>query len=87
VTLPLIHAMRKGTSAEQALIENAVTSKSAAQIAEILAAVRRCGSLDYTRSQAGHYHDLALAQLQDLPASQSREALQQITHLSIHRDK
>ena len=85
-TLPLIHAMQKGTAAERALISDAITNKSARRLSEVVAAVQRCGSLDYTRAQARHYHDLALAQLQQLPASTSRSALERITHLSIHRD-
>jgi len=85
-TLPLIHAMQEGTAAERDLISDAITNKSARRLSEVVAAVQRCGSLDYTRAQARHYHDLALAQLQQLPASTSRSALERITHLSIHRD-
>ena len=85
-TLPLIHAMREGTEAEQALIRHAINSKSVERIDDIITAVKRCGSLDYTRSQARHYHDLALAQLQQLPASDARTALERVTHLSIDRD-
>ena len=57
------------------------------EIDDILAAVRRCGSLDYTRAQARLYHDRALAQLQQLPASDWRSSLEKITHLSIDRDR
>lgn len=85
-TLPLIHAMREGTEAEQTLIRNAITAKSAERIDDIVSAVKRCGSLAYTHAQARHYHDLALAQLQSLPASDSRAALERVTHLSIDRD-
>jgi octaprenyl-diphosphate synthase len=85
-TLPLIHAMREGTPAERELIRSAITAKSAEKLGEIVAAVQRCGSLAFTRAQAKHYHDQALAQLQQLPAGASRAALERITHLSIHRD-
>ncbi len=85
-TLPLIHAMREGTATEQALIRSAITEKSALRIDEIITAVRRCGSLAYTRAQALQYHDAAIAQLQQLPASKWRSALKKITYLSIHRD-
>jgi octaprenyl-diphosphate synthase len=86
ITLPLIHAMREGSATEQALIREAITGKSAQRLDEIMDAVRRCGSLGYARAQARHYHDQALAQLGHLPAGTSRGALEQITHLSIHRD-
>ena len=86
-TLPLIHAMREASADEQALIRNAITDKSALRLDEIVNAVQSCGSLAYTRSQAQHYHDRALAQLQLLPESASRTALERITYLSIHRDR
>jgi octaprenyl-diphosphate synthase len=85
-TLPLIHVLREGTRAEQALVRRAITEKTAEQIDDILTAVQRCGALDYTRAQAQRYHDLALAGLAQLPASDARTALQQITDLSINRD-
>jgi octaprenyl-diphosphate synthase len=85
-TLPLIHAMREGTAAEQALIRDAITAKSAERIDDIISAVSRCGSLNYTHTQARQYHDLALLQLQNLPAGDARTALERATHLSIDRD-
>jgi octaprenyl-diphosphate synthase len=86
VTLPLIHTLIKGSPDEQALIRNAITEKSADNIDQIITAVRRCGSLDYTRARAQHHHDLALESLALLPASQARSALERITELSINRD-
>jgi octaprenyl-diphosphate synthase len=86
VTLPLIHAMREGTVQEREVIHGAIHARSAEQIDDIVAAVRRCGSLDYCRAQAQHYHDLALARLHQLPASAARDALEQVTGLSINRD-
>lgn len=85
-TLPLIHTMREGTQAEQALVRGAIAGKSADRLEDILAAVNRCGSLDYTRAQARLYHDRALARLQELPASDWRSSLERVTHLSINRD-
>ena len=85
-TLPLIHTLLEGTAAEQALVRRAITEKTADQIDAILIAVKRCGSLDYTRAQAQHYHDLALAGLAQLPASAARSAMERITDLSVNRD-
>lgn len=85
-TLPLIHALRTGTTGEQAVIRQAITEKTADQIDQVIAAVRRCGSLDFTRQQAQHYHDVALAKLEKLPAGEARSALERVTALSIHRD-
>lgn len=86
VTLPLIHTLLKGTAAEQAVVRRAITEKNADQIDQVIAAVKRCGALDYTRARAREYHDLALEQLILLPASESRSAMERITELSINRD-
>lgn len=85
-TLPLIHALRKGNDAEKALVRDAISQKSVANIDSIIDAVRRCGSLDYTRAQASHYYDLAMQALHGLPTSPARDALERIAHLSINRD-
>ena len=86
-TLPLIHTLRQGTAAEQDVVRRAITQKTADGIDDVLAAVNRCGALDYTRAEAQRYHDQALAQLGQLPDSAARHALQQITELSINRDR
>jgi octaprenyl-diphosphate synthase len=86
VTLPLIHTLRAGDEAEQAMVRQAITSKSAARIEQITAAIKRCGALDYTRSRARHHHDLALGLLAQLPAGDAREALARMTALAIKRE-
>ena len=86
LTLPLIHAMQVGSPAEQALIRDAIAARNTAGIKDILAAVQRCGAIGYSREQARHYHDLALAELERLGDSPARTALRRITHLSINRD-
>ncbi len=86
VTLPLIHTLLNGSADEQAIVRRAITEKTADQISQITVAMRRCGSLDYTRGRARHYHNLALEKLLLLPPSNARNALEQITELSIHRN-
>lgn len=85
-TLPLIYAIAKGTPQEQALVRRAITEKTAEQIDDVLAAVHRCGALQYSRNEAQRYHDMALQALAGLPASEARSALERITHLSVNRD-
>ena len=85
-TLPLIYTLASGNPEEQALVEKAISSKTADDIEQVLVAVRRCGALDYTRDRARHYHDLALQELGSLPNAEARLALEQITALSIARD-
>ncbi|TXS89859.1 octaprenyl diphosphate synthase [Parahaliea maris] len=86
VTLPLIHVMQNGTDAERELVREAVAAKSAARLDDIVRAVQRCGSCDFTRERARHYHDLATACLESLTDGAARDALQAITGLSINRD-
>mgnify|MGYP001815355344 FL=1 len=85
-TLPLIQVLREGTAGEKALVHRAISEKTAQDIDAVVAAVQRCGALDYTRAQARLYHDLALASLGKLPAGAARSAMEQITDLSINRD-
>ena len=85
-TLPLIYTLEHGNSDEQAVVRRAITEKTSEDIALVLAAVQRCGALDYTRQQARNYHDLALAELQALPDSEARTALEAVTALSINRN-
>src|SRR5436189_667545 len=46
-TLPLIHALRSGSAAEQALLRRAIIDGGREDFAGVLHAIRRCGSLDY----------------------------------------
>jgi len=85
-TLPLIHVLSHGNAEEQRLVRNAIEQRSAKHIGEVLLAVNRCGSLEYTRERAMHYHDIALSQLSDLPPGDARRALEDLTALSINRN-
>ena len=86
VTLPLIHTLQAGSVEEQSLVREAITARSSDRIGAITDAVQRCGALDYTRSRAKAYHDLALDSLSRLPESEAREALQRLTDLALHSD-
>ncbi|EEB76987.1 polyprenyl synthetase superfamily protein [marine gamma proteobacterium HTCC2148] len=85
-TLPLIYTLEHGTKEEQALVRRAITEKTAEDIEQVLAAVQRCGALNYSKQQARKYHNLALAELAALPDSPARASLQAVTALSINRD-
>ena len=86
VTLPLIHALLEASDAEQAVIRHAITEKNTDQIDQIIAIVKRCGSIDYTQARAKHHYNLALEKLAILPCSKARDALERLTELSINRD-
>lgn len=85
-TLPLIHALREGNEEEQALIRNAIATKSSADLDKVLAAVKRCNSLAYCREQAMQFHAAAATSLHCLPATPARGALERLLELAVHRD-
>jgi octaprenyl-diphosphate synthase len=85
-TLPLIYILREGTDAQQDLVRNAITNKTAEQLSDILSAAESCGALTYTRETARHYHDLALQRLEHLPAGPVHDALRMLTGISINRN-
>ncbi len=86
VTLPLIHTLAHGEPCEQSLVREAVLARSSENIEGVLAAVQRCGALEFTRDRARHYHDRALAALDVLGHSPARDSLHAVAALSIDRE-
>lgn len=84
-TLPLIHAMREGSTTERELIREAIESGGIDHLEEVIRAVRRTGALEYTRKKA----DAAAAAAQDvltqLPQNDFTRALHAIPRLTVHR--
>ena len=85
MTLPLIHATRHGTPTDAALIQEAIESRSAKRLPEVLAAVRRAGALDYTRERAHLEVQRALAETNGLPTSRHREGLRALAGFAASR--
>ena len=84
-TLPLIHAMAHTEGAEQELIRDAITNGRVDHLADIVALIRRCGSLDYTRRKAQeHAHKAELA-LGALPDNSWRKAMEELARFSVTR--
>lgn len=84
-TLPLIYTMREGTAEQAALVRHAIQKGGAENIAEVQAAVRDCGALDYTLNMARAERDEALSLLQTLPASIYRDSLEQLARFAVDR--
>jgi octaprenyl-diphosphate synthase len=84
-TLPLIHAIREGTPQQQAVVRAAIANKDAGRLEEVIAAVRDCGGLRYTRKAAEAQRDRALDALAVLPASAARSALEALAHRAVER--
>lgn len=84
-TLPLLYTLQNGSSAEQALVKSAIEQGSVEQLHAIVAAIKRCGALDYTMQQACRHAEQAKQCLVDLPASPEKKALQDIADFSLNR--
>ena len=84
-TLPLIHVMNAGSSAERALVRHAIGEGGRADLEAVVAAIHRTGALDYARARARGEADIAIARLMLLPDSTCRESLLQLAHFSIER--
>ncbi|CFR18884.1 octaprenyl diphosphate synthase [Yersinia kristensenii] len=85
-TLPLLHAMRNGTSEQAAMIRQAIEEGNGRHLLDpVLVAMQQCGSLDYTRQRAEEEADKAIAALQILPESEYRLALEGLAHIAVQR--
>ena len=84
-TLPLIHALRSGDAAEQAVVRQAIVAGGRADFGAVLAAIRRCGSLDYARAAARREANAAAAALEPLPASDFKRSLLELASFSVVR--
>jgi len=85
LTLPLIHALAHVGPREGAVIREALASRSADRLDEVLAVVRSCNALDYVRAAARHEAALARSSLAALPESDYRDALETLADYSTAR--
>ena len=84
-TLPLIHAMLNGTKEQAALIKEAIEHGGLDQIDAITEAIEITGALDYTREIAKKEAELAIAELDNIPDSDYKEAMIALAHFSVDR--
>lgn len=85
-TLPLLHAMHNGNVEESALIRQAIEQGNGRHLLEqVLATMKRCGSLAYTYARAEEEADKAIAALSALPDSQYKDALAGLAHIAVRR--
>lgn len=85
-TLPLIHAMQNGNDEQRKLIRNAIRHGGLNDMTEVLSIVQSLGSIEYTTQKAQRCIDRALQQLEALPDTQARSALQALAQLAINRN-
>jgi octaprenyl-diphosphate synthase len=84
-TLPLLLAMERATPSETAMIRHAIEHGESERLEEIVAIVRRVGSLDATRQAARAEADNARRSVWRLPQSRAREALLDLCVRSVER--
>jgi octaprenyl-diphosphate synthase len=84
-TLPLIHAMQRGTPEQVRLIRGAVEHGSLQEFQPVLAAIHDTGALDYTRRQATLESQRAMEVVASLPPSSYRDSLLQLAAFAVSR--
>jgi octaprenyl-diphosphate synthase len=84
-TLPLIHALRRGSAAEQLAIRKAIEEGGLDQLDTIIAAIESTGALAYTMQQARIAADEAVAALATVPESSFKESLIALAHFAADR--
>jgi octaprenyl-diphosphate synthase len=84
-TLPLIHAMRVGTSAQRDVIRQAIEGGGKADLPGVLATIEATGALDYARRQSQEESATAMCALEAIPDSPCRDSLLQLAHFSVER--
>jgi len=85
LTLPLIRALTEANDGDAELIRSAVRDRSAARLEDIVRVVHATGALEATRRAAREEGDAAIAQLDALPASHYRDALETLARYSVSR--
>ena len=86
-TLPLIHAMRTGSSTQAELVRDAIRSGSRDRMEEVVEVVRETGAIDYSLARAQEQSRLAVGSLVDLPGSGCRRALEDLARFSVSRGR
>jgi len=84
-TLPLIHAMERGTPEQAKLIRQVIRKGGLEQLDDVLAIIHDTGALAYTRARAEEMADKALAELDALPPSPYRDSMAQLARLAVDR--
>lgn len=84
-TLPLLHAIKHGTPAQQLKIQESLQAGTLDYLPEILEAIQATKAIEFTQDTAKNEAQLAILALQSLPNSQYKEALKELAHYAIAR--
>lgn len=84
-TLPLIYAMRDGTTAARNMIAQAIRDADIEKLPMVLEAIEQSDALDKSIHRAQESAAAAIASLRQLPQSPYRDALERIAGYSVER--
>ena len=84
-TLPLIHAMRRGSAEQAALVRRAIREGGREDFAQVHEAIRQSGALDYARATAEREAAAAAAAIAGLEASAFKDSLLELASFSVTR--
>ena len=84
-TLPLIHALRRASPAQVAILRRAIEHGGRDDIPEVVEAVESTGAITYTARAAAAEADMAIAALAEVPASGYRDALEALAEFAVSR--
>jgi len=85
-TLPIIYALRQGTSSEVALLRNAIQTGSTENLSAIIEIIESTGAIEYTAKAAKQHAFDASKILTDIPDSPYRNALQTLAEFVVERN-
>ncbi|MDN3517443.1 octaprenyl diphosphate synthase [Aquisalimonas lutea] len=85
-TMPLIHAMRRGTPEQAESIRHAIENGGRDDIDTILDAIETTGAITYTRALADEAAQKAIDSLGCLPESPYRRSMEALARFSVERD-
>ena len=85
-TMPFIYTLERSSETDAQLLKDALRKGANNRAPDALELVRASGALDYTRRQATHYADKALAALRTLPGSEYKTALGELVEFAVTRD-
>lgn len=84
-TLPLIHALQRGSAKEQVAIRRAIEQGGLEELDTILAAIRSTGAIAYTLGRAREAARQAASALARLPDTEYKHALLQLADFAVDR--
>jgi octaprenyl-diphosphate synthase len=85
-TLPLIHAIRRGTPQQAQLVRAAIQHGGREDLGAVIEAIRSTGALDYAREQARRESRSACEAIGRLPRSRHRDYLLQLADFAVTRN-